>query len=173
MLELLGGLFSLLFQPSPKLQPLQATNWSPWLDPVWVKSAVAPSPDPVAQLALQQHLAALAGMGLPSSNQAVWMQTGHQVLVAHQGEIPLPAASLTKVATTLAALVKWGHAHQFETVFSTNAPIQDGVLQGDLIVQGVAIRCLCGKKRLRWATPSVKRASDKSRGTWSSRAILP
>ncbi len=136
MLELLGGLFSLLFQPSPKLQPLQATNWSPWLDPVWVKSAVAPSPDPVAQLALQQHLAALAGMGLPSSNQAVWMQTGHQVLVAHQGEIPLPAASLTKVATTLAALVKWGHAHQFETVFSTNAPIQDGVLQGDLIVQG-------------------------------------
>lgn len=136
MLELLGGLFSVFFHSSPKLEPLQATNWSAWSDPAWVQSMLAPSPDPIAQLAVQQHLAALAAMGLPVTNQGVWMQTGHQVLVEHQSTTPLPAASLTKVATTLAALTKWGPNHQFETVFSTNAAIKEGVLQGDLIVQG-------------------------------------
>lgn len=136
MLDLLGGIFSIFFSSTPKTEILQATNWSPWLDAAWVQSLVAPSPDPMAQLAVQQHLGALAALGFSSDRQAVWMQTGNQVLVEHQGSTPIPAASLTKTATTLAALATWGPNHQFETVFSTNAPIQAGVVQGDLIVQG-------------------------------------
>jgi D-alanyl-D-alanine carboxypeptidase/D-alanyl-D-alanine-endopeptidase (penicillin-binding protein 4) len=135
VLDLLGGLFALFFHASPKLEPLQATNWSAWHDPDWVQSLVAPSPDPAAQTAIQQHIAALASMGFPSTNQAVWMQTGHQVLGDYQGTTPIPAASLTKIATTFAALTTWGPSHQFETTFSTNAPVQAGVLQGDLFVQ--------------------------------------
>lgn len=135
MLDLLGGLFS-IFVSSTKVEPLQATNWSPWLDAIWIQSLVAPSPDPIAQLAVQQHLQALAALGLSSNGQAIWMQTGNQVLVDHQGATALSAASLTKVVTTLAALDAWGPNHQFETVFSTTAPIQAGIVQGDLIVQG-------------------------------------
>lgn len=136
MLDLLGGLFSIFISSTPKVEPLQATNWSPWLDPVWVQSLVAPSPDPIAQLAVQQHLGALASLGFSSNSQTVWMQTGNQVLVDHQGSLPLSAASLTKVVTTLAALDFWGPNHQFETLFSTTTPIQAGVVQGDLVVQG-------------------------------------
>jgi D-alanyl-D-alanine carboxypeptidase/D-alanyl-D-alanine-endopeptidase (penicillin-binding protein 4) len=48
----------------------------------------------------------------------------------------LPAASLTKIATSLAALSTWEHSHQFETLISATGPINNGVLQGDLIVNG-------------------------------------
>lgn len=136
MLDLLGGIFSVFFSSAPKVEALQATNWSPWSDVSWVQSLVAPSPDPVAQLAVQQHLSALSSLGLSSTGQGIWMQTGNQVLVEHQGTTPLSAASLTKVVTTLAALTTWGPNHQFETVFSTDAPIEAGVVQGDLFVQG-------------------------------------
>jgi D-alanyl-D-alanine carboxypeptidase/D-alanyl-D-alanine-endopeptidase (penicillin-binding protein 4) len=64
------------------------------------------------------------------------MQAGNQVLVEHQGTVPLSAASLTKMATTFATLTLLGPNHQFETSFSTTAPIQDGVMAGDLVVQG-------------------------------------
>jgi len=137
VLDLLGGLFSVLVGAAPSPPPLQTTNWSPWMrQPDWIYSLVAPSPDPIAERAVQQHLNALANLGLSNNNQGVWMQTGDQVLVNHQGETPLSAASLTKVATTLAALTTWGPDHQFETIFSTTAPVKAGVVQGDLIVQG-------------------------------------
>ncbi len=136
MLDLIAGLFSIFVGATPSPPPLQTTNWSPWMQPDWVLSLAAPSPDPIAERAVQQHLGALASLGLPSRNQGVWMQTGDQVLVSHQGETPLSAASLTKVATTLAVLTTWGTDHQFETVFSTTAPVKAGVVQGDLIVQG-------------------------------------
>lgn len=136
MLDLLGGLFSLFVQTSPRVELLQKTNWSSWLDESWVQSVIAPSPDPAAQLAVQEHLGALVSLGFPSSDQAIWMQTGHQILAEHQATTPLSAASLTKVATTLAALTTWGPDHQFETQFSTSAPIENGVIQGDLWVTG-------------------------------------
>src|SRR5438093_4154102 len=58
------------------------------------------------------------------------------MLAHHQGTVPLPVASLTKVATTLAALGTCGPTHQFVTLVDATGPIQDGVLRGDLIVQG-------------------------------------
>jgi D-alanyl-D-alanine carboxypeptidase/D-alanyl-D-alanine-endopeptidase (penicillin-binding protein 4) len=58
------------------------------------------------------------------------------LLASHQGQASLPAASLTKVATSLAALETWGPNHQFETLFSATGPVENGVLQGDLVVQG-------------------------------------
>lgn len=136
MLELLGGLFSLFVNPAPKIAPLQATDWSLWLEPGWVQAMVAPSPDPIAQLAVQAHLGGLESLGLSSSRQGVWMQTDYQVLAEHQGTTLLSAASLTKTATTFAALNTWGPQHRFETTFSTTAPIQAGVVVGDLMVQG-------------------------------------
>lgn len=133
MLELFSsGLLSLWLQtagggmPTAALTSLQEIPW-----------AVSPgSPDPAAQLIVQQYLQTLGRTGLATQAQGVWLQSGTQFIAANQGTTPLPAASLTKVATSLAALQTWGADHQFETLISTTGPIQNGVLQGDLVVQG-------------------------------------
>ena len=93
-------------------------------------------PDPAAVAALNQYLQGLTATGLPETNQGVWIQSGYHLLANHQGNEPLPAASLTKVATSLAALKTWGPDHQFETLVSATGPIQNGILQGDLVIQG-------------------------------------
>jgi D-alanyl-D-alanine carboxypeptidase/D-alanyl-D-alanine-endopeptidase (penicillin-binding protein 4) len=43
---------------------------------------------------------------------------------------------LTKIATSLAALQAWGPWYQFMTILTATGPIRNGVLQGDLVVQG-------------------------------------
>jgi serine-type D-Ala-D-Ala carboxypeptidase/endopeptidase (penicillin-binding protein 4) len=94
------------------------------------------SADPEAEQLVQQYVAKLKAQGLPVTGQGVWLQSGLFLLANHQGQTPLPAASLTKVATTLAALETWGPNHQFSTSIATNGTVQNGVVQGDLIVQG-------------------------------------
>ncbi|MBF2002268.1 MAG: D-alanyl-D-alanine carboxypeptidase [Synechococcales cyanobacterium M58_A2018_015] len=137
MLDIFAGLLSFFLSPTPRVEALHSADWSPWVkDATWVQSIVAPSPDPLAEAAVEQHLNALKGLGHPATKQGVWMQTGSQVLVDHQGSLPLSAASLTKMATTLVALHQWGPNHQFETLISATGPIEAGVVQGDLIVQG-------------------------------------
>jgi D-alanyl-D-alanine carboxypeptidase/D-alanyl-D-alanine-endopeptidase (penicillin-binding protein 4) len=64
------------------------------------------------------------------------MQTDTQFLAEHQGSEPLPAASLTKVATSLAALKLLGVNHRFLTGIGLVGTVKDGVLQGDLVIQG-------------------------------------
>ncbi|NJL23588.1 MAG: D-alanyl-D-alanine carboxypeptidase [Leptolyngbyaceae cyanobacterium SM1_3_5] len=64
------------------------------------------------------------------------MQVGNQVVAENVGTTALSAASLTKIATTLAAISTWGVDHQFETIVSATAQPQNGVVTGDLIVQG-------------------------------------
>jgi D-alanyl-D-alanine carboxypeptidase/D-alanyl-D-alanine-endopeptidase (penicillin-binding protein 4) len=68
--------------------------------------------------------------------QGVWLQSGEAVLGQYQGTLPLPVASLTKIATTLAALHAWGPAHHFGTIVSITGPVHNGVLQGDLVIRG-------------------------------------
>ena len=57
------------------------------------------------------------------------------LLSSHQGTTPVPAASLTKVATSIVALRHWGPDHRFATHLSITGPIRNGVLQGDLVIQ--------------------------------------
>jgi serine-type D-Ala-D-Ala carboxypeptidase/endopeptidase (penicillin-binding protein 4) len=134
--DLLGGLLSLFFNPTPQLEALRAVNLSSWLDPSIVQVIATPVPDPAAEAAIRQHLAGMQTLGFPEGNQAVWIQIGDLTLAEHQGMTPLPAASLTKIATTLAALTTWGPDRQFETLVSTNGTLQNGVLTGDLVVNG-------------------------------------
>ncbi|MBD3883052.1 D-alanyl-D-alanine carboxypeptidase [Phormidium tenue FACHB-886] len=136
MQDIFGGLLSLFLNPTPQLEALRTANWSTWLDPSIVQVLATPVPDPTAEAVIQQHLAGLQALGTPNSNQAVWIQIGKLTLAEHQGMTPLPAASLTKIATTLAALTTWGPDHQFETLVSTNGTLQNGVLTGDLVVSG-------------------------------------
>ena len=99
-------------------------------------AALVSRPDPVAQSAVQQYVNEVADIGEDEDQHGVWLQSEAGVLAQHQGTVPLPAASLTKVATTLGALQAWGPTHQFVTLVDATGPIQDGVLRGDLVVQG-------------------------------------
>ncbi len=85
---------------------------------------------------VEGYLTRLTQRGFPKAAQGVWLQTGKQVLAQHQGSTPLPAASLTKVATTLASLYQFGPEHRFVTLFGTSGSVDNGVLQGDLWVLG-------------------------------------
>ncbi len=93
-------------------------------------------PDPAAQSAVEQYVHDVAALGRAPDYHGVWLQAESGVLAEHQGTVPLPAASLTKVATTLAALQTWGPTHRFVTLVDATGPIQNGVLWGDLVVQG-------------------------------------
>jgi D-alanyl-D-alanine carboxypeptidase/D-alanyl-D-alanine-endopeptidase (penicillin-binding protein 4) len=94
------------------------------------------NPDPATQQKIEQYFNGLAAKGFSKENQGIWIQTGNTLLANHQGTVPLPAASLTKVATSLATLSTFGPDHQFITLIGTTGPIQNGVLQGDLVIQG-------------------------------------
>lgn len=94
------------------------------------------NPDLTINGAIEQYIKNLTGKGFSPQTQGVWMQSGNTLLANYRGTIPLPAASVTKVATSLAALQTFGPEHRFVTTISATGPIENGVLKGDLIVQG-------------------------------------
>jgi D-alanyl-D-alanine carboxypeptidase/D-alanyl-D-alanine-endopeptidase (penicillin-binding protein 4) len=137
MLDLIGssliGLLLEIFGRSPaKLEPLQLISWQ--------KAAIftLPSvqPDLAVEKIVQIYLQSLARAGIDPNQQGLWLQSDWVELVNHRGTIATPAASLTKIGTTLAALIEWGADYQFETSIYTNGKLVNGVLQGDLIVTG-------------------------------------
>ena len=95
-----------------------------------------PEPDPTAEAIMRQYLKDLSNQGGKEQNQGIWIQSGLTRLASNQDKTPLAAASLTKIATTLAVLDKWGPNHQFETLVSATAPVKDGILPGDLVITG-------------------------------------
>ncbi|MGV0025813.1 D-alanyl-D-alanine carboxypeptidase [Phormidesmis priestleyi] len=129
---------------------------------------IAPTtaPDPQTSQVVQQYLSKLAAQGFSAKSHGIWMQSGSTLLANHQGTIPLSAASLTKVATSLAALQTFGPDHRFETLIGTTGPIENGILKGDLIVQGrqdpffvweeaIAVGNLLNKLQIRQVTGNV------------------
>lgn len=98
-------------------------------------SGIAPA-DAATAAAVQGYLQRLSAKGLIQGTQGVWMQSGMMPMVSHEGRVPMPGASLTKIATSLASLQTWGPTYQFETRLRAAGPIQHGVLQGDLVVEG-------------------------------------
>ncbi|MEM1173129.1 MAG: D-alanyl-D-alanine carboxypeptidase [Cyanobacteria bacterium P01_H01_bin.35] len=93
--------------------------------------------DAILTLKVDEYLEGLKTKGLLTADtQGIWIQSELIPLHSHEGTIPIPAASLTKIATSLAALETWGPRHQFETLISTTGPITNGILRGDLVVNG-------------------------------------
>ena len=105
---------------------LQNTPWT----------ALSGDEDSTANGIVQGYLNTLKAQGLNPSEQGIWFQSGASLLAENQGKIPIPAASLTKITTALAALETWGPQHQFDTTIAVTGPIQNGVLQGDLVILG-------------------------------------
>lgn len=115
----------------PVVSPAQAVTWQglPWLNP--------PTPiEPGARAIIDRYLQTLKAQGLDPHHQAVWLRTDRHMLIDRNGTIPVPVASLTKTATSLAAITTWGLDKQFDTEIGTNGKIDRGTLAGDLIVRG-------------------------------------
>jgi serine-type D-Ala-D-Ala carboxypeptidase/endopeptidase (penicillin-binding protein 4) len=116
------------------------------LDPVPLVSTWQGSPllnPPIAtetqiQQAATRYMQSLQTMGLDPNQQGIWLQTDSIALLTHQGNQPLPAASLTKTATTLAAIQTWGVAKRFDTSIGMTGTLDKatGTIQGDLVIQG-------------------------------------
>lgn len=58
------------------------------------------------------------------------------VLEAHDGDTPMPPASVTKAVTALYALEHLGAGRRFQTRVLATGPLQGGVVQGDLVLEG-------------------------------------
>jgi D-alanyl-D-alanine carboxypeptidase/D-alanyl-D-alanine-endopeptidase (penicillin-binding protein 4) len=111
--------------------PAQTFTWQglSWLNP---PTAV----EPAVTKTIDGYLQVLKSQGLDPNKQAIWLRTDTTQLIDRNGNIPVPSASLTKTATTLAALKTWGLERRFDTFISNTGKIEGGVLQGDLVVQG-------------------------------------
>ncbi|MEQ8974871.1 MAG: D-alanyl-D-alanine carboxypeptidase [Coleofasciculus sp. C1-SOL-03] len=94
------------------------------------------NPNPAIQAQIEQYMNGLAAKGFAKENHGIWIQAGNTLLANYQGTVPLPAASITKVATSLAALQTFGPDHQFITLIGATGVVENGVLQGDLVIQG-------------------------------------
>lgn len=138
MLDLLGSWMVSIRSPSPDYTVLRTANLSAWIREMDLEALAQPrlTPDAGAIAALQTYVSTLEQQGLIPEDQGIWIQSGRNVLAQHMGTQPLPAASLTKIATTLVALKAWGANYQFETLISHTGTIQSGVLRGDLVIQG-------------------------------------
>jgi D-alanyl-D-alanine carboxypeptidase/D-alanyl-D-alanine-endopeptidase (penicillin-binding protein 4) len=93
-------------------------------------------PDPMVEAIVEDYLKGLASLGYSRDRQGVWIQSEWADLARHQDSIPVSAASLTKIATTIAALETWDLNHRFETRIYKTGIINNGILEGDLIVEG-------------------------------------
>jgi serine-type D-Ala-D-Ala carboxypeptidase/endopeptidase (penicillin-binding protein 4) len=97
---------------------------------------VPTQPDPKVEAIVENYLKQLESKGYSRDGQGIWIQSEWAELAQHQANIPASAASLTKIATTIAALETWDFNHQFETRIYKTGAIANGVLNGDLIVEG-------------------------------------
>lgn len=132
------SLLSLLGDQPETAIPLRSMQW-PSMDAViswqspWVLTMNAP--DPQAKSIVRDYLSILASQGFIVEEQGLWLQTGATAIAVHQPYRPLPAASLTKMATTLAVLETWPVNHRFETRFGHTGTLENGVINGDLVIQ--------------------------------------
>lgn len=64
------------------------------------------------------------------------LESGHEVYAYHSG-MNLPPASTLKLITTGTAIAYLGESYKFETMIFSNGKVKDGVIDGDLLIEGV------------------------------------
>ena len=116
------------------LEPLQPIMVAAWQQAKIFD--VLTTPDPVVEKIVDDYLQNITALGFSSDTQGLWIQSDWAYLGQNQSNIPLSAASLTKIATSIAALETWETDHRFETLIYTLGSLKDGVLTGDLVIQG-------------------------------------
>ncbi len=126
---LIGGSSPRPLQPfGLNVLPLQPEWRSPWLPGLIEDSKL--------EALIANYLAGLSQKGLAAKDQGIWIAAQGAVVAQHGGTTPLPAASLTKLTTTLAALGTWSLDHRFETLVGFTGRLENGVVYGDLVLKG-------------------------------------
>ncbi len=134
----LSGFLSSCQQKQPVAQPSTPVIPSipAIISPTQPLTAALSTPNLAISKALNTFLDRITSSGALRQNQGVWIQSSNQLLANHQGTVPLSAASLTKAATSLAVLETLGPNYRYQTTVGITGPVQNGVLQGDLVIQG-------------------------------------
>ncbi|PSO49914.1 MAG: D-alanyl-D-alanine carboxypeptidase [Cyanobacteria bacterium SW_9_44_58] len=125
------GLFTSWQDKAPPLKPVQTLAWE--------ELALFSRPHPpkaMIEEIVPNYLQQLSALGMAVPSQGVWLASDWWIFGQHQGKRLHSAASLTKIATSLAALEVYGANHQFETLVKRTGAIKNGVLQGDLVIEG-------------------------------------
>ncbi len=101
-------------------------------------AALVAAPASGQELKIKNSIDAIvAGASLSGSKSIVVMDaTTGRVLESYNGSKALPPASVTKVATALYAMSALGSENTFKTRLLATGPIKNGVLKGDLILEG-------------------------------------
>jgi serine-type D-Ala-D-Ala carboxypeptidase/endopeptidase (penicillin-binding protein 4) len=135
-LAVLSGLLGLFGQWQPIKQGLDlgSVTLAPQWESPWLMQQLAN--DPQAESIVNRYVSRLSSFGFSPDYQGADFAMGAYPVAQYRPAQRLPAASLTKVATTLAAMEVWGVNHQFETLVGWRGTLSDGVLQGDLIIRG-------------------------------------
>jgi D-alanyl-D-alanine carboxypeptidase/D-alanyl-D-alanine-endopeptidase (penicillin-binding protein 4) len=118
-------------QPSEALTPVEYLAWDN--TPIF---QLPTETDPEVEKIVNQYLQRLSAQGIRGDRTEIWIQSDWAILADVRGTTPASAASLTKIATSLAVLEKWGANHQFETKIYYTGNLQEGVITGDLIIVG-------------------------------------
>lgn len=84
----------------------------------------------------REYLADLDTRGIRLDTQGFRVETldGGFVLASHQENETFNPASVIKIATSMAALERFGPGHRFSTAFYVDGEVNAGVLEGDLIL---------------------------------------
>ncbi len=130
--SMIAAWLNIFVPPKQNLQPLREF---PWQNSVIFNLPII-TQDPLTQSIVKTYLQNLTTQGIKPEQQGVWVQSSWTTLASNQGKTLLPAASLSKIATTLTALHKWGAKHQFVTNIYGRGGVENGILTGDLIVEG-------------------------------------
>jgi D-alanyl-D-alanine carboxypeptidase/D-alanyl-D-alanine-endopeptidase (penicillin-binding protein 4) len=78
-----------------------------------------------------------AARAILGANQGVYVEAADgEILLAQAAQLPVHPASVSKVPTTLALLRRLGPDYRFTTTFAGAGAVHDGLLDGDLIVEG-------------------------------------
>ena len=101
--------------------------------------ATTPKPNPRVERVLTSDLDRI--FGAPVTSNALWgvqiksLDTGRVLYSRNAATLMMPASNM-KIVTLAAAAETLGWDYRFKTTLETTAPIEDGVLKGDLIVRG-------------------------------------
>jgi D-alanyl-D-alanine carboxypeptidase/D-alanyl-D-alanine-endopeptidase (penicillin-binding protein 4) len=106
--------------------------------PVSVRRASSIEPVVVPLESLRRYEEALVAAGFELGRQGVLIETLHggRVLGQLNPDSDFNPASVMKLATSLAALIRFGPNHRYRTDFLADGRLQVGLLRGDLVVIG-------------------------------------
>ena len=110
--------------------------------------------------------AIIDGHRIPSDGVSIVVQAVDEDAprIALNADTPRNPASTVKLVTTWTALDMLGPTHTWRTRVYALGPIEDGVLKGDLLIKGMAIRISCSKISGSSSVTSGGRGSATSRG---------